>query len=156
MKLEEIKDPRTRGRIEQALQAAKALERDLRQDGAKTPSMPTPAVKVPRKRIRQSSRPLLTELEKEYMVRFLDNEPSLCAQQIRFKLANGLWYKPDFFVWPTPVIRSCQPLAIEVKGPHAFRGGFENLKMAAHQYPWIKWILVWKENDEWREQVVLP
>ena len=47
-------------------------------------------------------------------------------------------------------------LSVEVKGPHAFRRGFENLKMAAHKYPWIKWVLVWKENGEWREQTVLP
>ncbi len=102
-------------------------------------------------RIRQSTKPLLNVLETEYERRFLDHEPNLCRQAIRFKLANGLWYKVDFFC---PEFNP--PLGIEVKGPHAFRGGFENLKMAAHQYHWIKWKLVWKLAGQWQEQEVLP
>ena len=152
MKLEEIKDPRTRVRVEEALRAADALKRDIRRDGLGPPSGPTKPAKT-RKRIRQDGKPLMNKLEqefKEYHERRTGHE--LIPQSIRFRLANGLWYKPDF-VQRCPVMGSS---CFEVKGPHAYRGGFENLKMAAHQYQWIKWILVWKENGEWQEQVVLP
>lgn len=106
----------------------------------------------PSRRLRQDHKPLMNKLEREYYDRFLRNETDLCIQAVRFKLANGLWYKPDFFC---PHLTS-NPIGIEVKGPHAFRGGFENLKMAAHQYPWIKWVLVWKDQGQWQEQTVLP
>lgn len=108
----------------------------------------------PKKRIRQSTKPLLNKLEAEWFnvltsrYSYHRSNPTLC-QSVRFKLGNGIWYKPDFFV---PFI----PEAFEVKGPHAFRGGLENLKVAAHQYPMIRWMLVWKENGEWKEQEVLP
>lgn len=101
------------------------------------------------KRIRQDPKPPLNKLEQEYFHLFLFNEKNVEKQSLRFKLANGLWYKPDFFC-------AYRLVAIEVKGPFAHRGGFENLKMAAHQYPWIRWNLVWKANGKWCEQAVLP
>lgn len=70
-------------------------------------------------------------------------------QAIRFRLANGLWYKPD-------IVCLEHHTCFEVKGPHAFRGGFENLKMAASVYPRLAWYLLWKENGKWCEQRVLP
>lgn len=107
------------------------------------------------RRIRQSSKPLLNDLESEFMTRIQDEYPDYIfhAQAIRFKLGNGIWYKPDFvgFFDRFPAIRSW-----EVKGPFAHRGGFENLKVAAHQYPEIKWTLVWKQDGTWKEQTVLP
>lgn len=163
MKLEEIKDPRLRGKIEQAIIDADSLKRDLRRSTSGPPSGYPPVLKTsprPGKRIRQASKPLLNKLEQEYYDRFgyahqvrSTHTEIWTMQSLKFKLANGLWYKPDFFIIHTT---SVQNVGIEVKGPHAFRGGFENLKMAAHQYPWIKWVLVWKENGEWVEQVVLP
>jgi hypothetical protein len=113
---------------------------------------------TPPKRIRQSSKPRLNKLETEFK-NLLEvwGGSFITAQAMRFELATGLWYKPDFVVFPgkldsqDPRIR-----AYEVKGPHAFRGGFENLKMAARQWPDVQWILVWKEDGAWKEQVVLP
>lgn len=106
----------------------------------------------PPKRIRQSSKPLLNNLEQKWLsVLQQQRDAIIYAQSMRFKLANGIWYKPDFLVFHGPIVT-----AYECKGPHAFRGGFENLKVAAHQYPNIKWVLVWVENGMWREQVVLP
>lgn len=105
------------------------------------------------KRIRQSSKPLLNQLETEFLVRLHDVYPSLKIrpQAKRYRLANGIWYKPDF-----TAVTVDGEMAWEVKGPHAFRGGFENLKVAASSYPEIRWILVWKENGQWQEQEVLP
>ena len=76
----------------------------------------------------------------------------LRAQSKRFRLASGLWYKPDITGRDIHRIE----YAWEVKGPHAFRGGFENLKMAATQYPEIRWILMWKVDGQWQFQEVLP
>jgi len=109
----------------------------------------------PAKRIRQDTKPLMNKLEAEWLNFGLsaprDEAWFVMSQAMRFKLANGLWYKPDFVVRKPATIS-----AYEVKGPHAFRGGFENLKMAATTYTWIKWFLVWKENGTWQEQEVLP
>jgi hypothetical protein len=111
------------------------------------------AVTPPKKRIRQSSKPLLNKLESEFCGEMMCLNPAIRfhAQAMRFKLGNGIWYKPDFVAF----FSNCT-CAYEVKGPFAHRGGFENLKVAAHQYPQIKWILVWKQDGAWKEQVVLP
>ena len=73
-------------------------------------------------------------------------------QGMRFRLGNGIWYCPDFVRIP---LDNLPMQAIEVKGPHAFRGGFENLKVAANLYPEITWVLVWKDNGIWQEQIIL-
>ena len=105
------------------------------------------------KRLRQRTKPEMNNLE----IRFYQRQRALfpgrtfLAQSVRFKLANGIWYKPDLFC-----LEFDPPTAWEVKGPHSFRGGFENLKVAAHCYPGIRWLLVWEENGAWAEQVILP
>lgn len=139
IQLDSIKDPRLRNVIASKLAEAAGCPN---KDCSLAPTAPT-------KRIRQDQKPLLNKLEQEYFNLFLFNERNVCSQSVRFMLANGLWYKPDFFC-------PYRMVGIEVKGPHAFRGGFENLKMAAHQYPWIKWLLVWKHDSDWQEQTVLP
>lgn len=109
------------------------------------------------KRIRQSHKPLLNKLEREFQEWFtrlvpIESNHFFMAQAMRFRLANGVWFKPDFVF-----IRPLSPLRIfEIKGPHAFRGGLENLKVAAHQYPMFEWTLVWREKGEWKFQQVLP
>lgn len=105
----------------------------------------------PAKRIRQDKPE--NELEKEYhailAARF--HGYRIYAQAIRLQLANGLWYKPDIVI---PELEE----AWEVKGPHIFRGGPENLKMAAREHPWLRFTLVWKDKatGQWQEQVILP
>lgn len=111
----------------------------------------------PTKRIRQS-RDKLNKLESAFQVWIthelsgvFDN-PIVEAQSIRFRLGNGVWYKPDFvFIRP-----SGRWTIYEVKGPKSWRGGFENLKVAASRYPLIQWVLAWKENGMWITQEVLP
>lgn len=110
----------------------------------------------PKKRIRQSSKPLMNKLEFSFYSYLSAFYPSFSfhAQSIRFKLGNGIYYKPDLvcFGWGDKPRACCW----EVKGPYAFRGGFENLKVAAHAYPEVEWRLAWKIGNEWQQQLVLP
>lgn len=104
------------------------------------------------RRIRQSQKPLLNKLEGRFFSSYLMHlGVRIHAQSKRYMLANGLWYKPDF----TAVIAG-EETAWEVKGPKAWRGGFENLKVAASTWPEVRWILVWEIEHEWRFQVVVP
>ena len=103
-------------------------------------------------RIRQSSKQLMNKLETECLLHLKSIEPySDCwiSQGIRFRLGNGIWYKPD-------LMNHAMSVVVEVKGPHAFRGGLENLKVAAGLYPWLEWWLMWKANSEWQQQIVKP
>lgn len=113
-----------------------------------------PKCQPKKKRIRQSSKPLMNKLEDEFLRQYLshDSRSFIMAQAIRFRLGNGIWYKPDFVVMYTDRPVTC----FEVKGPKSWRGGFENLKVAAGLYPVITWRLAWKESDKWFDQVVLP
>ncbi len=109
------------------------------------------------KRIRQSTKPLINKLESEWFEVLKHRHRIICAQSLRFMLGNGIWYKPDFIAWPVGLeSQDTRMRAFECKGPFAHRGGLENLKVASHKYPHIKWTLVWKENGEWKEQTVLP
>lgn len=78
---------------------------------------------------------------------------NLRTQAKRYELGTGIWYKPDMTGNDT---RDGRETCYEVKGPHAFRGGFENLKIAARVWPEVKWILVWKDSYEWKQQTILP
>jgi hypothetical protein len=106
-------------------------------------------------RMRQS-RAGLNKLETAWRdyVKALHPALLITEQAVRLRLANGLWYKPDFFAFAPGFKKPA--VAWEVKGPHAFRGGFENLKMAATTYPTVQFILVWREGGAWKQQEVLP
>lgn len=153
MKLSDIKDPNLRQRIENAAAS---------QNGAflvkQVPCFPTTK---PAKRLRQSTKPLMNVLETEFLARLkaVDANKVVRIQALRYRLGNGIWYKPDFTCGNWRIgDGECGPVAWEVKGPRAFRGGFENLKVAAAMYPEIRWLLVWKDKEtgEWKEQEVLP
>lgn len=123
------------------------LKRNPPEKSTERPALPSGSPK----RIRQDHKPLLNKLESEFKDYLSPLGIPVIAQSLRFKLANGLWYKPDFVY-----ISMGKVVCYEVKGPHAFRGGFENLKMAAHQYPQIDWMLAWKRGGQWQLQPVLP
>jgi hypothetical protein len=119
-----------------------------------------------KKRIRQSSKPLMNKLESQWYEQlkmvFPQEINRIRVQAFRVKLASGTWYKPDFFLMRDPGVTvnydfpsKDRVIAWEVKGPHAFRGGKEFLKIAAYQYPEIKFVLVWKENGQWVTQEIL-
>lgn len=104
------------------------------------------------KRIRQRSGPLMNKLEESFWREHLAEwRKGSRPQAIKFRLGNGIVYTPDFVDLTSTPVR-----AYEVKGPKAFRGGFENLKVAASLYPEVRWTLVWKENGNWKQQEVLP
>lgn len=109
----------------------------------------------PAKRMRQSSKPLMNELEAEFHdCLIISGWKNIRIQSLRLRLGNNHWYKPDFasFVCSGEI----SPCVWEVKGPHAFRGGLENLKVAAGLYPELMFWLVWKQDGQWKEQLVLP
>jgi hypothetical protein len=120
-------------------------------------------VKEMKCRLRQDHKPLLNKLEARWLERLKADYPceTFLAQSIRFKLANGVWYKPDFFCWAhgwpeeEAKWKRFRSTAWEVKGPKSWRGGFENLKIAASTYPNIRWVLVWDDYG-WNEQEVIP
>jgi hypothetical protein len=102
------------------------------------------------RRVRQS-RQTMNKLELAYQdvlrAEFAGHE--VIPQKVRLWLGNGSWYKADFYV---PHLH----LFIEVKGPVAFRGGFEYLKIAASEHSWAKFWLVWKDKGRWLRQEILP
>lgn len=106
-----------------------------------------------KKRLRQDSRPVMNKLETAYyndVLRFNYSVDQIKVQAVRLELARGIWYKADFFL---PHLKHF----FEVKGPRAFRGGFENLKVAARVHNWAGFSLVWlDENGGWNEQQILP
>lgn len=108
-----------------------------------------------KKRVRQDSKPLMNKLEAEFYqtIRWDDDICDLNIQAVRFRLGNGIWYKPDFTAYHSKTDRQT---AWEVKGPHIFRGGIENLKVAASLRKDMDWILVWKESGVWQTQRINP
>jgi len=116
------------------------------------------AIKAFPKRIRQDAKPRLNKLEQEwltYLRSFWPNQYIFRAQDKRYELANGWWFKPDV----TCSLFVDRETCWEVKGPKAARWsrrGEMTLKAAARAWPEVRWILVWKEGGEWRTQEVLP
>lgn len=114
-------------------------------------------------RIKQERGPLLNKSEQEWfdiLSAQFPNFPRPRPQAKRYRLANGFWYKPDVSAtsWPAdqgPARETCW----EVKGPKQVKGvakGLATLKVAASSWPEVCWILVWKENGQWKQQQVLP
>lgn len=104
-------------------------------------------------RMRQDTQPKLNKLETRYLEEVLLHRykaDQIRSQDHRLRLANGAWYKPDFFIHH-------ENLFIEVKGPKAFRGGFEFLKIAKAVHPEYRFVLVWvaKRGGPWERQEVL-
>lgn len=117
----------------------------------------TAEVALKGRRLRQDPKPLMNKLETEYFNYLnarLCHEPTLRPQARRYKLANGAWYKPD--------ITACvngRETAWECKGPKQMKSmarAMLTIKVAAHNWPEVRWMLVWKEQGRWMEQEVLP
>ncbi len=105
-----------------------------------------------KRRLRQDSKPLMNTLETRLLT-YLQSKyagVTIRPQAKRYRLANGLWYKADF----TAIIAGVEH-AWEAKGPKAFRGGFENLKIAATQWPDVVFTLMWEESGVWLDQRIL-
>lgn len=107
------------------------------------------------KRIRQESTPLMNGLETRFLNQYLQPrhpESRIVPQGMRVKLANGAWFKVDFFI---PEIQ----WAYEVKGPKVMHNQQSRqllaLKVAASAWPEIKWHLA-TYSDGWNVIQVLP
>lgn len=118
----------------------------------------------PANRIRQDINPLLNKLEADWLAVIKDqhpNYPPIRSQAKRYEIARGAWYKPDFTcsIWPVPN-GAARETAWECKGPKQMENwqkrGFIVLKAAARQWPEVRFVLVWREGGQWREQEVLP
>lgn len=133
----------------QAQVAAQLQPPDLRPGGTLTFLPP------PKKRLRQSSR----ELNKtetafgEYLRRICGQDVTIHSQAITVRLANGLRYTPDYVVVAGPKVT-----VYEVKGPYAREDSIVKLKVAASVYPWMDFMLAWRQSrtSDWQFQTVLP
>lgn len=110
-----------------------------------------PQCAPPKKRIRQSSKPLMNKLETEWLRELeVGGVRRIRPQAITFRLANGLRFTPDFTGWQGDDL-----VAWEVKGPYAREDSLVKLKVAAATYPDVIWRLVWKdEQKQWCSQEV--
>lgn len=72
-------------------------------------------------------------------------------QGITLRLANGCRYTPDFSVFAEECL-----VCYETKGPFFREDAKIKLKVAAHQYPQIRFYLVQKIEGQWRIEKVLP
>lgn len=112
------------------------------------------------KRVRQSEKPLMNKLETDWFnilsVQF-PNYPRPRAQAKTYRLANGVRYTPDFTAssWPCSG-GPARETAWEVKGQQAWDDAMVKVKVAASTWPEVQWILVWKQDSEWQQQVILP
>lgn len=109
------------------------------------------------KRIRQETGPILNRLELEWGERLKELPDLVCLrpQAVRFKIANGAWYKPDWVSWHPAGRMICW----ECKGPKEVKGcakGLLALKAAAKEYPDVRFVLVWRDSSGWQTQQVLP
>lgn len=114
-------------------------------------------VESPKKRLRQSSKPLLNANEQAFEAHLKGTLPMafIWAQAVHLQLANGTRYTPDFVTYePIPHGRL---VAWEVKGKSKiFDGAGEKLKVAATKFRGITFYLVWFEGGVWQQQRILP
>ena len=166
IKLSDIKDPSLRASIERQI-AVQVAHNMLVGSALKTWNKSRRVIlESPKKRIKQSSKPTMNNLEQE----FYDRHSSKClkfpmlSQRLTFVLANGVKYTPDFFcfdfqahVMESGLLHYATggPTAWEVKGRKAWDDAVVKLKVAASVYPQIAWWLVWKDKTGWRWQRVM-
>lgn len=117
------------------------------------PMVATVAAAAPKKRLRQSSKPVMNKLESDYYKVLQRVFPGceIKIQAMKLKLATGLNYTPDFIVFGHTHL-----VAIETKGKWIDGDSIPKLKMAAATWPMIKFRLVWREGSIWHEQGILP
>jgi hypothetical protein len=113
-------------------------------------------------RIQQHSNPKLNQLEREaleWLKGDYQEDYYLRPHAMRLELANGCLYTPDIIGQPTPHNQyECTIRAWEVKGKHAWDDSIVKLKVAAREWPSIRFTLIWREGKHgpWLEQEVLP
>lgn len=135
---------------------ARVINQMAQEDAGKFQCPPTSiTTNRPAKRIRQGEKPP-TKLEADWKRHVEAQNPDVKFrdQAIRFRLANGAWYKPDLMAW-----LNCRVVCWETKGPKQMKGvarGILTVKFAAAAWPEVLFILVWREHGQWHQQEVLP
>jgi len=104
------------------------------------------------KRVRQSQKQP-TKLHRDWglVLKSLHSE-GVHEEAITLKLCNGVRYCPDWVI--TTCTESYCLTAYEVKG-FMRDDARKSLLFAAKEYPWIRFVLVWREKGEWRQQEIL-
>lgn len=108
-----------------------------------------------KKRLRQSSR-TMNKLESDFQdhLKALHANENIYYEPIRLALGSGVVYIPDFLV--INALQIPQVTFFEVKSNRPIEDDSSvKMKVAAHQYPLFKFILVWREGVEWQEQEIL-
>lgn len=125
------------------------------------PTFRVPDVR-PKRRLRQDTKgPNKLELEFEEFLRGEWKDAVVLAQAVTLKLGNGVRYTPDFVVVIQNAKRvpAMQVLAFETKG-FMREDAAVKIKVAAHQYPWMKFNLVTKRRKKdgggWSIEEVFP
>ena len=113
------------------------------------------------KRLRQDLKPLMNKLEQAWFNHLTAEGTynSLRAQAKRYRIANGAWYKPDITGRSHSGDGAPREHAWECKGPRQMKSmarAMLTIKVAAAQWPEVTWILVWKDDGQWKEQTVIP
>jgi len=109
----------------------------------------------------------LFDSDKLYWWRLRGEVLAYAFEPVKFTLANGLTYKPDYRVVMKPKDFETPPQIdfYEVKGEkrggklYIRDGAGEKLKMAARLFPEHRWFLVWRDPNNqkvWKRQEVLP
>ena len=109
-------------------------------------------------RIQQHSKPKLTQLERDALAWLkAGNAPGydLRPHALRLELANGCVYTPDI-IGEDGTGDGLR--AWEVKGKQAWDDSIVKLKVAAREWPSIRFTLIWREGKRglWQTQEVLP
>lgn len=139
--------------IDRAIASGNKFMAQLKRD---CPKPGEPGYTAPKKRIRQNTKGP-NKLEREAMEMLKAQKPWLIFRfhTLTVILANGVRYTPDIVAFnknPHISTMSC----VEVKGKQMWDDAVVKVKVAAHEWPHIKWGLMWKENGQWQTQEVLP
>ncbi len=106
--------------------------------------------------IRQKQGPALNKTEAAFLdeLRAVHPPRETLVQAVTLAIANGCRYTPDFFQPPAAKERA---RAFEVKGFMRDDAAVK-LKVAARQFPWIRFFLVSRKGraSRWQVQEVLP
>ena len=93
----------------------------------------------------------------DHLKTFVPKE-SLYEEAITLKLCNGVRYRADWMV----IYGLTQPptaykiTAYECKGAFMYDDARKSLLFAAKEYPWIRFMLVCRQNGQWKQQEILP
>jgi hypothetical protein len=109
---------------------------------------------APAKRIRQSTKgpnKLESAFRSDYIPEMHPELVGLQYNAMTLVIANGVRYTPDWCGWLDGTL-TCW----EIKGPFAYAGSLEKLKMAARSWPEINFLLAWREQKRfWKVQQIL-